>query len=175
MQQCKFICQVCNVSEPLSGLQTILPAALTWHLWYSTFQPVITINIYTGQLMWIAPGITNTDSTEVHMFELIHGETLLVTVAEGTFFFLPQQVFGLILTLPVQYHSFSANTWYLIYTNNFVASHCGLFLIFFSQNYLIFQNRILLIHYYRIHKAAFNIIAVMTLYRRQRRGPKLST
>lgn len=48
-----------------------------------------TINIYTGlstpaaRSVWIAPGTTNTDSTGVYMFELIHGETLLVTVAEG--------------------------------------------------------------------------------------------
>ena len=47
-----------------------------------------------------------------------------------------------------------------IYTNNFVASHWLIFNFFF-QNYLIFQNRVLLIHNYRIHKAAFNIIAVI--------------
>lgn len=49
-----------------------------------------------------------------------------------------------------------------MYTINFVASH--LILFYFFQNYLIFQNRVLLIHNYRIHKAAFNIIAAMNKF-----------
>lgn len=46
--------------------------------------------------------------------------------------------------------------------------------LFLFQNYVIFQNRVLLIHCYRIHKAVFPPTAVIILYTRQKQEPRLS-
>jgi len=133
MQQCQFICQVYSRSELSSGTHNM--ASLVFQM----LQLVITQGTTWGS-----------ERTRGNTGGADGSNPLDSTGLPG----------GFSLNFLFQLHINQLSAIILYIHKTPLLHRAGLFNYFF-QKYLIFQNRVLLIHNYRIHKAAFTIIATM--------------